>query len=407
MVATLIVLGVGLLLAGLLGGGVEFWKMKIPRIPKFWERIAVCILGVLLLLAGLWTGFGGGVNAVARDTPPAETEPPPPPPPPSSTLVGTLDLLHHTEVFRDRHTDYSITASAGQTREFPGEISLQGLFRIPSVPDVPRPTVSWGVSRPSEFVIWPLAHPEASPGEELRFRFELLHDRFAIQKGLMLGLVRSGDFAGAVQRLRTLLELFDRLGIRGAPTEPIVGIIARWRFTIHRDLIDVASEVRATLGRSQLAHEHVRIEREWRRAMIFTALTQPAPGQRFRDFVRAANSWASYSRDVYSRSQDDWPDRSLASRENGDTDFLEDVRYADWLREDIALIKDKLNDAEIRVLVNEHVNPQSPMDRLSDGQRKAVQSVSNLLEQDASRVSLNGFVNLLAALHRLVILSAG
>ncbi len=114
------ILGVGLLVAGLLGGGVEFWSIKIPRIPKRWERIAVCVLGVLLLLAGLWVEFGD--NADDKKNGPKVTINGTPPP--SSTLVGKLDLLHHAEDFRDRYTDYSITARADPTPEFVAEIDV-------------------------------------------------------------------------------------------------------------------------------------------------------------------------------------------------------------------------------------------------------------------------------------------
>ena len=49
MAITLIVVGVGLLLAAILGGGVEVWKIKIPQIPSRRPQIAVGVLGALLL----------------------------------------------------------------------------------------------------------------------------------------------------------------------------------------------------------------------------------------------------------------------------------------------------------------------------------------------------------------------
>ena len=144
----------------------------------------------------------------------------------------------------------------------------------------------------------------------------------------------------------------------------------------------------------------MQIERKWRRTMINAALEQAAPGQSLRDFARAANSWSDYARQVFSRRQRSWPDRSLASRETpGGEEFLRHGSYADPLLEDIALIREKLMTSQIRMLVRENANRPG----LSDGQRLAVDSFSFLVEQDPDSVSLNQFVNLLGALHRLVV----
>ncbi len=239
--------------------------------------------------------------------------------------------------------------------------------------------MSWDVSRSSEFVIWPLVHPEIASGEELQaFRFERLKDRFGIQKGRMLASVTGGNFSEAAEQLKTLRELFARIGIRDEQPEPSICCIDRWRFTIHRDLAEKAREFRATRGSSRVTLEQVQTEREWRRTMINMALKQ-RPGQRLRDFVRAANSWAEYSREVYSRLQRHWPDRPLASNKTGGSGFVKDGPYAGWLREDIVLIKEKLGNDKIQVLIDENANRQAPMTRLSDGQLLAVQSFPDLL----------------------------
>ena len=223
----------------------------------------------------------------------------------------------------------------------------------------------------------------------------------------MIKAVTSGNFGEADARLSTILQLFERLGIRDAPTAPIARDIRRKRFTLHQELARAAHDFRIKKGRSRITDQQVQTERGWRRTMINTALEQPTAGQRIRDFVRAANSWAAYARQVFSRAQRSWPNRSLASRQTpGGEEFLEDGSYATPLLEDIALIKEKLATPQIQALVDENANRQGQMTRLSDGQRLAVESFSVLLEQDPDSVLLNQFVNLLSALHRLAVPAA-
>lgn len=399
MAIALIGFGVALLLAAIMGGGVEFSQLKIPQTASGGKRFAIGILGALLLCFGF---YSGGAND-PPDEPPESTRTPPPVA--VATLVGTVTLTYHAAEFIERHADYSITASAGPTQEFSADIDAQGKFLIDGVPEVPPYTVSWGVSRPSEFVIWPLTHPSTPPGEELGgFRFQLLSDVFGNEKRRMLEAVTSGNLGEADARLSTILQLFERLGIRDAPTDPIARDIRRRRFTVHQELARAAHDFRIEQGRSRITDQQVQTERGWRRTMINTALEQPASGQRIRDFVRAANSWAAYARQVFSRAQRSWPNRSLASRQTpGGEEFLEDGSYATPLLEDIALIKEKLVTPQIQALVDENANRQGQMTRLSDGQRLAVESFSVLLEQDPDSVPLNQFVNLLSALHRLAV----
>ena len=220
----------------------------------------------------------------------------------------------------------------------------------------------------------------------------------------MLEAVTSGNFGEADARLSTILQLFERLGIRDAPIDPITRDIRRRRFTVHQELARAAHDFRIEQGRSRIRDQQVQTERRWRGTMINTALEQPAAGQQIRDFVRAANSWAAYARQVFSRAQRSWPNRSLASRQTpGGEEFLEDGSYATPLLEDIALIKEKLATPQIQALVDENANRQGQMTRLSDGQRLAVESFTVLLEQDPDSVPLNRFVNLLSALHRLAV----
>ena len=288
MSITLIVVGVGLLLAAILGGGVEVWKIKIPKIPGRSQQIAVGILGALLLCAG-WLNGPPDEPPVITGTRPLQPRPPDPPVA-VATLVGTVALSHHAVEFSERHTDYSITASANSTGEFSARLDAQGQFRIVSVPQAPPHTVSWGVSRPSEFVIWPLAHPSVPAGEELRgFRFQRLSDVLVNEQRRMFEAVTSGNFDEADERFSTILQLFERLGVRNASTDdPIANRIRRWRFTVHRDLAAAAAEFRTTLGRSNITDQQVQTERKWRRTMINVALEQPSVGQQLRDFARAA-----------------------------------------------------------------------------------------------------------------------
>ena len=401
METTLIGVGISLVIAAILGGGIKILSTEIPKIASGGKRIGLGIVGVLLFAFGY---FDGPIvpPVVPQLEPPNPNEEPVPVA--IGTLSGTVDLFYHESSFRERYIDYSIRASAGSTQEFSTELDVQGRFRIDGVPETPQHTVSWGVSRPSEFVIWPLTHPRVAPGVELReFRFRRLQDVFIEEKIRMREAVTSGNFGEADERLRTILQLFERLGIPSASSATIADQISRWRFTIHRDSAEAAERFRGRVGQSEVTERQVEIERQWRRTMINAALEQPAAGQQLRDFVRAVNSWAAYAREVYSRAQRSWPDRSIASRQSSaGAEFLERDSYAVQLREDIVLIKEKLATPQIQALIDENANRQEQMARLSDGQRLAIGSFSFLLRQDADRVSLNQFVNLLSALHLLI-----
>ena len=410
--------GIVLLLAAILGGGITIRDIRIPPIPRRWQRITIGVLGFMLLGGGLYTSFSQ----------PSEPKPPPksngnsreiplsavndrtdrPRPEPDrhrdrrvavTTLVGQVDLWHHAADFHSRYTYYSITASIGPTQEFGAALDIQGQFRIDGIPEAPHPEVSWSVSQPGDFVIWPLVHPQVPPGKELQgFRFRRLSDVFHNEKNRMIEAVQTGKFSEANERLSTIRQLFARLGVGGPSNDSeAVQQILRWKFTIHRDLAYEAHEYRTRVGRSKITDYQVIIERQWRRSMIGRALDQPAAGQQLRDFDRSANSWAAYARQVFSQKQQHWPDRSLESRQTSG-EFLERDSWAAWLREDIALIQEKLNTLKIRTLVDEN---KGQMAELSDGQRLAVESFSSLLGQDPGRVSLNQFVNLLSALQRL------
>ena len=161
MAIALIGFGVALLLAAIMGGGVEFSQLKIPQTASGGKRFAIGILGALLLCFGFYSGGANDPPEPPRTELPESTRTPPPVA--VATLVGTVTLTHHAAEFIERHADYSITASAGPTQEFSADIDAQGKFLIDGVPEVPPYTVSWGVSRPSEFVIWPLTHPSTPP----------------------------------------------------------------------------------------------------------------------------------------------------------------------------------------------------------------------------------------------------
>ena len=304
MAVTLIVVGVGLLLAAILGGSVEVWKIKIPEITSSGRRITVGILGVFLLGTGFWMHLPDSPPNRSQDTTvvtpktdgsqQATTHPLTT----AATLAGTVGLSHHAAAFRERHADYSITAVAPSTAEYSARLDDRGQFRFADVPEAPVYTVSWGVSRPSDFAIWPLVFPRVRPGEELRgFRFQRLHDVFVNEQRRMFETVTNAKFGEANERLSTMLQLFDRLGVRDAPTDdPIANQMRRWRFTIHRDLAKAAYDFRDRFGRSKITDKQVKTERTWRRTMINAALEQPAVAQGLRDFARSANSWATYSR---------------------------------------------------------------------------------------------------------------
>ena len=392
----LVSFGVTFLFAAIVGGGIEFSRLKISPIVGAGKRILTGFLGTLLLISPFL------YNDISKEITPLNPVVTPLPLPPSdaATLEGEVVLSHHMADFRNLYTDFWIMASAGPAQEIMGHLDAQGQFRINDVPEDLQHTVLWGVSEPRNFVIWPLNHPAVSPGADLRgFRFQRLGDVFINQKRRMLEAVTTGTFVDANARLLDILRLFDRLReASNEPSDSITNRIRRWRFTLPRDLAEAAHRFRLHNG---VSDTQMQIERRWRRMMITEALEQAAPGQQFRDLVRAMNSWSAYAREVFRRSQRNWPDRSLGSRQGGE-EFLERASYAEFMIEDIALIQEQLAVPEVETQINEHISSYSQRAQLTEGQQEAVASFTLLLEQDPDVVSLSQLVNLLSALHKLV-----
>ena len=404
---TLIVLGVVLALAAILGGGIQVGNISIPAIPSLSRRILVGFLGVVVFCIGLWSYLP---PERPKPTDPEPTDRPVPPVTqpgkPRTTLAGTVGLSHHVAAFSERHADYLITASSPSTSEHSADLDAQGRFRIRDIPQAESYKISWGGTGPSEFAIWPLVLRTVRAEDELGgFLFQRLEDVYGNQRRRMLEAVASGNFGEADERLTKVRQLFERIGIRNPPNDHcVVDNMRRWWFAVHRDLARAAYDFRARFGRSQITDKQVKAERSWRRTMINASLEQTSDSQALRDFARSANSWAMYSREVFSKLQQSWPDRSLASRQSpGRSEFLERASYAKLLLEDIALIKEKLDTPPVRALVAKNVTSPRRLERLSVGQQLAVKAFSSLLRQDPDRVSLSQLVNLVSALHRLVV----
>ena len=396
--------------AAIVGGGVEVGGLRIPAIGTLRQRIAVGSLSAVPIIIGVVMWF----NPPSQQLEPRRlTETPPSPAnedprPTTITLVGSVMVPQRLMPdFQEASANYSITAKAGQEQGFVTKLNSSGEFRIYGVPEMDCYTVFWSVSQPTEFVIWPLSHPDVPSGEELRgFHFYRLSDKFFIEKNQMFEAVEQGDFTAADKRFQLMLQMFARLGFsaRNNDNNPIVDSIQRWRFTVPQELAKKASTFRNVMGRRRVTDKHIRIERKWRRRMIVEALRQPAPGQQIRDFGRAINSWTAYAREVFSQNQRGWPARSLASRLPPDgEEFLKCGSYANLLHEDIALIQEKLRTSQISEWVGENANRRDQIARLSAGQKRAVGLFSWLLERNPEHVPLNQFVNLLSALHTLVV----
>ena len=119
---TLIVLGVGLALAAILGGGIQVGNISIPAIPSLSGRILVGFLGVVVFYIGL------SIYLPPERPTPTDPEPTDPPktPKPTTTLAGTVGLSHHVAAFSERHADYLITASSPSTSEHSANLDPQG-----------------------------------------------------------------------------------------------------------------------------------------------------------------------------------------------------------------------------------------------------------------------------------------
>jgi hypothetical protein len=84
----LIVIGVGLILIGLVGGGLEIKELKIPKV-SIAPRIGISLLGVILLLIGIMLGL---LSDVAKSNPMPSPTPNPtsaPAPNPTSTPISS------------------------------------------------------------------------------------------------------------------------------------------------------------------------------------------------------------------------------------------------------------------------------------------------------------------------------
>ena len=407
---SLIVVGAGVFLAGLLGGDVEMWKIRVPKISTRGKRTVVAVLGAVLFLIGVWHSLtptpedpsknptvgpsGGPEVATPKSTEAPEQEA-------LASLSGSVSLPPHTDTFSKRHGDYSITVIPESSREIiSGRIDTQGHFRVNGVPKETSLTVSWTISKPGELILWPPRRSDVRFTSHLRvFQVQALDNVFGNAKREMTEAIRARNFDRAAERLSQILQLFERLGIDGEWTDNCtVQKIRRWRFTIHRDLVDVADEARTSQGATA---DQVETEGQWRRRMIIFSLRQPDSDESLRDFARSVNSWAAYSREVFSRRQRSWPDRSLASRTDGNTDLLQGGVDEELLLSDIALVVRQLQNPQVRALITEFSNDSTQMAQLKEGQRLAIESFTSLIERNPEQISLNRLMNLLSALQRI------
>lgn len=96
MDTTLILLGVGCIIGGIIGGGVKFVQIELSQVQSLWRQSLLAIFGVILVIIGL--GLGGNLpfgGKPAAAPPPADTvkpkpvEPEPQPKPDTQTAPPT------------------------------------------------------------------------------------------------------------------------------------------------------------------------------------------------------------------------------------------------------------------------------------------------------------------------------
>jgi hypothetical protein len=107
--------------------------------------------------------------------------------------------------------------------------------------------------------------------------------------------------------------------------------LATREFKLFQETVGEAHRWRDVKGRSSVTREMIEIERSWRRDMIVQASSVSAR------LARALNDGGSFSREVYSKHQNAWPQRSMKSAPS----CLENDEYITLFREDVELVLGK------------------------------------------------------------------
>ena len=112
----------------------------------------------------------------------------------------------------------------------------------------------------------------------------------------------------------------------------------------------------------------------------------------------ALNSWAGFSREVYSYRQRHWPTKTLGSIDS--TSFYgHNSSYLEWMFEDTQLVLDKLDEnfAYIEDLTNVIGLDKIP----KKGPRDAVGNFKAIIDMNVENVTLDSLMNLLNGLNLL------
>lgn len=305
-----------------------------------------------LVIGGAAIVVVGGAVWMMMRPPPLTPAPPTPAPPtaatssPSKGVVRTKSLDGTVTVrslfaqdFAARRERFTIEArdpAGGQGLAESG-IDADGSFRLAvRIEDEGLLPVelTWKWTAPDVFVLWPVVHPPAEPPFQ-GYKFSRINDLWVQEKLAAVADVRAGNFADADQRLRRLLALLDQYGDWGQPVMP-GWTRAALTYKLLQEVCAAAAEYRGAIGRSKVGDARIAVERQWRRLQFTAAQSGSEPEV---ELARALNSWARFSREVYSKGQQSWPDRPVLSNPGI---LLESADYATWLREDLLAVADQL-----------------------------------------------------------------
>lgn len=321
-------------------------------------------------------------------TPPAASPTTPSPPPTVEvTLSGAVQIpAQWADTYASERDNFRIEARAGRPKTTLGGSPLDaaGAFRLAVT--VPAdagtaPELAWTWTHPGRWVLWPVVQEHAtSPFDG--YTFTRLDDAFDSRKGSILRDISRGQFDGANSQwleLSNVFEMFDDPAQAAIP-----GYAAgELSFKLLQQMCTKAHDYRSTSGRSRVSEEMIDIEREWRKRQFSAARSAGAPVP---TLARALNSWGDFSREVYSRQQRRWPDRSLS--EAADSPFVE-THLATMLVEDLNAVLGELR------WMKGALQARGAWNGLAPGNQRAY---DRIIDSDADAVSLSGLANLLTAL---------
>lgn len=268
-----------------------------------------------------------------------------------------------------------------------------GKFIINDVEPSETIILTWDLFNECKYVLWPL---DLSPGKDLnynQFMFLAFNDAYGTQLQSIKKRINHGNFQNANAMLQEITDLYAYYG------ENSNIATLKKKYDLLKEITNAASLYRneVLVWRSKISEEMVSFERLWRRERINLASYESFDV--VSDLFVSMNGWSEFSRQMYSRNQEAWPDKSINNLGQDAASFFHKTEYKDLMSKDVRLILEKLNLPHVIEYINKRKHESNT--RLNYYPQQALDDSDNIIKSDANEISLSRLANLLTALNNI------